>query len=341
MNILITGGAGYIGSHVAKQLLQNTKYNIIILDNLSTGNLNTINTLKSIREFDFIQLDLKEFDKVEEIFLNKNIEVVIHFAAFSQVGESINNPMKYYMNNTVNTANLVKFASKYNVLKFIFSSTAAVYGEPKFDSTIDMSIDENFDTIPINPYGMSKLMSETIIKDEGKVNPNFKYIIFRYFNVAGADINYNNNELIPKIGECHNPETHLIPLVIKAALNKRDSITIFGDDYDTEDGTCIRDYIHVDDLAMAHIQAIGYLNVNESDIFNCGYGKGYSVREIINTVKEVSSKEFKVLDGDRRIGDPSVLVANNNKIIFNMNWKPKYNNLNLICKSAYIWEQQL
>lgn len=337
--ILVTGGAGYIGSHVAKQLLEQDR-DIIVIDNLSTGFQSTINTLQKIKKFDFINLDLNDFEKVAEVFEKYNIETVIHFAAFSQVGESMQNPMKYYMNNTVNTTHLVKCASIYGVKKFIFSSTAATYGEPKFNKNQNL-INENFETNPINPYGQSKLMSELVIKDEAKVNKDFKYCIFRYFNVAGADIHYEREELLPRVGEAHDPETHLIPLVVKTAWGKRDAISIFGEDYDTPDGTCIRDYIHVDDLADAHIKAISYLDENESDTFNCGYGYGYSVKEIVDSVKNTMKCDFKVLKGERREGDPSTLVSDNTKIKEKMKWEPKYNDLGLIIKSAYEWEKNL
>jgi UDP-glucose 4-epimerase len=337
--ILITGAAGYIGSHVAKQLLEQGK-NIVVVDNLSTGFIKTIDTLQTIKKFDFINLDLKEFEKVEEIFKVYKIDTVIHFAAFSQVGESMSDPMKYYMNNTVNTTHLVKCASSYGVKKFIFSSTAATYGEPAFKDGKHL-IDEDFETKPINPYGQSKLMSEQVIKDEAKVNNKFKYCIFRYFNVAGADIHYEKEKLSPRVGESHEPETHLIPLVVKTALKKRDSITIFGEDYDTLDGTCVRDYIHVDDLADAHIKAIDYLDENESDTFNCGYGHGYSVKQIVQGIKETTKCDFKVLKGSRRAGDPSILVSDNNKIKEKMNWKPKYDDLELIIRSAFEWEKKL
>ena len=336
--VLITGGAGYIGSHVAKQLLEQGE-DILVLDNLSTGFLKTIETLQKIRQFDFINLDLKEFEKVEKIFQNHKIDTVIHFAAFSQVSESVQRPMKYYMNNTVNTANIVRCASKYGARKFIFSSTAATYGEPIFKSDSQQTITEEFETKPINPYGQSKLMSEHVIKDEAKVNPDFKYVIFRYFNVAGADINYKDGALFPRIGESHDPETHLIPLIVKTALKKRKAITIFGEDYDTPDGTCIRDYIHVDDLADAHISAIEYLEKNDSDTFNCGYGHGYSVKEIVESVKENTGLEFSVLKGDRRKGDPATLISDNNKIIKKMKWRPKYDDLGLIIQSAYMWDK--
>ena len=244
---------------------------------------------------------------------------------------SMQNPMKYYMNNTVNTTKLIDISIKYGVKKFIFSSTAAVYGEPNKES---IPINENLIKNPINPYGSSKLYSEGIIKDAATSNEDFKYVILRYFNVAGADLD-------GKIGECHNPETHLIPLVVKTALGKRDSIKIFGDDYDTPDGTCIRDYIHVCDLADAHIQALKYLDDNQSDIFNCGYGYGYSVKEVVEAVKKVSKVDFKIDMESRRAGDPAVLISDNNKIKTKMNWTPKYNDLELICKTALDWEKNL
>lgn len=337
MNILITGGAGYIGSHVAKQLLESTKHNIIILDNLSTGNIKAIKTLRLTRHFKFIKLDLKKFKKVDKVIKKHKIDAIIHFAASSIVAESVVNPLKYYTNNTVNSTNLINCAVRNSVKKFIFSSTAATYGEPT--NLTDDGIDENCTTNPINPYGMSKLMSEQVLKDASSTNNNLKFVIFRYFNVAGADVTYIDEKLSPQIGEMHEPETHLVPLVVKTALGKRDAITIFGNDYGTNDGTCIRDYIHVVDLANAHVKAIEYLENNDSDTFNCGYGHGYSVREIIDAVKKVSNSDFKVQDGQRRAGDPAILVANNSKIRSKMNWKPQYDDLDLICKSAYEWEK--
>ncbi|MFX4284761.1 UDP-glucose 4-epimerase GalE [Aliarcobacter butzleri] len=331
--ILVTGGAGYIGSHLVKQLLEQTTYNIIIIDNLSTGFLSTINTLISLDKTNsrikFYNQDLKDSINIEKIFKENNIKEIVHFAAFSQVEESVKNPIKYYINNTINTSNLINIALKYNVEKFIFSSTAAVYGEI---SNNILLINENIITNPINPYGKSKLFSEEILKDVSNMKKSFKYVILRYFNVAGADID-------GLLGENHNPETHLIPLVIKTCLNKRDHIKIFGTDYNTKDGTCIRDYIHVCDLADAHIKALEYLNNNESDIFNCGYGHGYSVKEIIETVKQISDKNFEILFEKRRSGDPAILVADNTKIKKKMKWNPKYDDLNLICKTSLEWEK--
>lgn len=337
MKILITGGAGYIGSHVAKQLLETTKYDITVLDNLSTGYIKTIQTLKTIRDFEFIELDLKEFNDVNLLLQTKLFDVIIHFAASSIVSESVQNPLKYYMNNTVNTTNLIKCASEYGIKKFIFSSTASVYGEPKES----ININETIPTNPINPYGMSKLMSEKVLQDTACVNANFKYIIFRYFNVSGSDMFYKNDKLMPRIGECHEPETHLIPLLAKTALKKRAYINIYGEDFNTSDGSCIRDYIHVEDLANAHIQAIEYLNYNESDIFNLGYGKGYSVKEVVNAMKQTTNTDFQVIQVERREGDSAFLVANNSKILQKMQWKPKYNDISLICESAYMWEKNI
>lgn len=331
MNVLVTGGAGYIGSHVVKQLIETTNYNVTIIDNFKTGFENTIKTLQSLGNINFIHQDLSDFAEVEKIFKKNYFDIVIHFAASLLVSESVTNPLKYYMNNTCNSANIIHLCNKYKVNKFIFSSTAAVYGEPSVDK---MPLSENEATNPINPYGSSKLFTEQIIKDNAKANPDFKYVILRYFNVAGAEESL-------QIGECHEPETHLIPLVVKTALGKREKIMIFGDDYDTPDGTCIRDYIHVDDLASAHISALEYLyDTNESNIFNCGYGHGFSVKEVIETVKKVSAVKFKVEVTTKRYGDPAILVADNTKILKLTKWKPKYDNLEFICKTALDWEKK-
>lgn len=338
MNILITGAAGYIGSHVAKRLLESTKYNIFILDNLSTGSIETLNILKTIRDFEFIELDLKEFDKVNALLKENKINTILHFAASIVVPESVENPLKYYINNTVNTTNLIKCAVENNVNKFIFSSTAATYGEPT--NLPKSGIDETYPTNPITPYGMSKLMSERVIQDTALANPNFKYVIFRYFNVAGADINFNNEILTPRIGQSFPNATHLIKIASECATKKREKMAIFGEDFPTIDGTGVRDYIHVDDLADAHVKAIDYLESNSSDIFNAGYGKGYSVKEVIETMKKVTNTNFQVDITPRRAGDPAALISDNKKIKEKMNWIPKYDDLDLICKSAFLWENK-
>lgn len=345
MKILITGGAGYIGSHVVKQFLENSDHDIIVLDNLSTGHESTLNTLESIARqsgrgtFRFYHTDLADFEEVEKIFLTDRFDALIHFAASIVVPESVADPLKYYMNNTVNTINLIRLCDEYGVHKIIFSSTAAVYGEPDFDSMghtdNKMEITENMPTKPINPYGMSKLMSETVIRDTASANNDFKYVILRYFNVAGADIQN-------RIGQSFPDATHLIKVAAQVAIGKRTKLSIFGENYDTPDGTCIRDYIHVEDLASAHIRALSYLDEgNESDIFNCGYGHGFSVREVIESVKKVSGADFTVEIAPRRPGDPALLIADNTKIKTSLGWQPQYDDLSLICQTAIDWEKTL
>jgi UDP-glucose 4-epimerase len=333
MNILITGGAGYIGSHTAKQILEQTQYSLTIIDNLSTGSTKTLQTLEKIRDFEFIKMDLKDFDKVESVLKSENFDVIIHFAASIVVPESVANPSKYYLNNTANTTNLIKWAGEFGVKKFIFSSTAAVYGEPA--NIPKTGVAEDFITSPINPYGSSKLMSEQVLQDTCKIS-EMKFVIFRYFNVAGADIFYDGAELSPRIGQSFPDATHLIKVACEAAVGKREQVAIFGTDFPTPDGTGVRDYIHVDDLAAVHLQAIDYLDNNTSDIFNVGYGKGYSVREVLEVVKNI--QDFTIIESGRRAGDPSTLIANNQKIKQQMLWQPQYNDLELIAKSAYLWE---
>ncbi|WP_122894160.1 UDP-glucose 4-epimerase GalE [Arcobacter peruensis] len=335
MQILITGAAGYIGSHVVKQLIEETNYEIIIIDNLCTGFEDTIKTLNSLdanhKRIKFYNQDLSIWNEVEEVFKENEIKEIIHFAASLVVPESVELPLKYYLNNTANTSNLVSLAVKYGIKKFIFSSTAATYGEPdkKF-----IPVNETCPTSPINPYGNSKLFSESVIKDTAFANEDFKFVILRYFNVAGADVR-------EKIGQSTLNATHLIKVAAEAALGKREKMAIFGDDYDTEDGTCIRDYIHVQDLADAHLKALEYLELNPSDTFNCGYGYGYSVKEVIETMKKVSGVDFHVDIVPRRAGDPSTLISDNTKIKTKMNWVPKYNDLELICKTALEWEKKI
>jgi UDP-glucose 4-epimerase len=250
----------------------------------------------------------------------------MHFAAFIEVGESVKNPLKYYLNNTVSTLNLLKTMIETNVNRFIFSSTAAVYGIPE-----NIPIKESEPINPINPYGSSKAVVERMLKEFSQAY-GLKYVSLRYFNAAGADES-------GLIGESHNPETHLIPLILKTAKGERESIKIFGTDYPTPDGTCIRDYIHVTDLAEAHYLSLQYLmDGAESNVFNCGYGHGYSVKEVIDTCKKVTGIDFKVEETERRPGDPPILVADAEKIKKTLNWKPKYDDLNYIVRTAWNWE---
>ncbi len=326
MNILINGGAGYIGSHVLKQLGEEGKHNLTVIDNLVTG------FEDAITYGEFINADLSDYDAIDKIFAEKKFDAVIHFAASLVVPESVSDPLKYYMNNTANTANVIRLCIKYNVNKFIFSSTAATYGEPDADQ---IPVKETTPTAPINPYGSSKLMSETVLKDTAFAFKDFNYIALRYFNVAGAS---NDG----KIGQSTLNATHLIKVAAEAALGKRDKMFIFGDDYDTPDGTCIRDYIHVEDLASAHLKALEYLDEHKkSDIFNCGYGHGFSVKEVLDTMRKVSEVNFIADIKERRAGDPAILISDNSKIRSVMKWEPKYDDLELICKTALEWEKKI
>jgi UDP-glucose 4-epimerase len=328
MQILVTGGAGYIGSHLVKLLLEPTEHEVTVIDSMIGGSFDPIPILEAMapERMHFYRIDLSDTDEIERIFREKDFDAVIHFAAHLQVGESVERPLKYYLNNTANTANLIDICTRYGVSKFIFSSTAAVYGEPE-----EMPISETTPTAPINPYGSSKLMSEKILEDTAKAYRGFGYTILRYFNVAGCDP-------LVRIGEAHEPETHLIPLIVDAALGRRESIRIFGDDYDTPDGTCIRDYVHVEDLARAHISALNYLtDGGDSETFNVGYGHGYSVKEVVEAVKKVSGVDFAVETVHRRAGDPAILIADNSKILSRLSWRPEYDDMETICRHAYEW----
>ena len=343
MHILVTGGAGYIGSHVVKQLLEESRHRVTILDNLSTGHRSTVDTLGGIdpSRLRFVERDLSDFAAVESLFREERFDAVIHFAASIVVPESVANPLKYYMNNTVNTTHLVKMCSDFGVGKFIFSSTATVYGDLDVTSlnmrSSDFKLTEEMPTAPINPYGWSKLMSERVIRDTAAANGNFHYVILRYFNVAGAD---------PKnrIGQSFPDATHLIKVAAQTAIGAREKISIFGEDYDTPDGTCLRDYIHVEDLASAHLKALSYLETEqhrEPNIFNVGYGRGFSVIEVIETMKTVSGVDFRVESAPRRAGDPARLVADNRRARELLRWEPRYDDLATICRTALAWEARL
>jgi UDP-glucose 4-epimerase len=322
-NILVTGGAGYIGSHVVSQLLD-SEHNVVIIDNLTTGRKESVLGGKLYIE------DIGNSEAVAKILNEEKIDLVMNFASSILVPESVKEPLKYYENNTEKTFRFFKTCLDNNVKKLIFSSTAAVYGEPEGglcteDSTI----------APINPYGRTKVYSEWLLKDLDTRYEDFNYVALRYFNVAGA-------HLENKIGQCGPVASHLIKIAAQVVAGKRDGMAIYGDDYPTEDGTCVRDYIHVVDLASAHIKAMEYLlSGGKSNIMNCGYSRGFSVKEVIETVKEVSGLNFPVEVSERRPGDPPVLVAEVNKIKSVLGWTPKYDDLKLICKTAIDWEVKL
>lgn len=319
--ILIVGGAGYIGSEINKELNQ-AGFQTVIFDSLVSGHR------EAVKWGEFVQGDLKNLDDIRGVFSKYKIEAVLDFAAFIEVGESVIDPQKYYYNNLVNTLNLLQVMKEFEVKKIIFSSTAATFGEPKYTP-----IDEAHPQWPINPYGWTKLMIERIFADYD-VAYGLRYVALRYFNACGA-----NSEA--DVGENHNPESHLIPLVLDAAIGKRENIKIFGTDYPTPDGTCVRDYIHVVDLASAHLLALKHLlDGGESRQYNLGNGKGFSVREVINAVKKVTEKEFSVVEVERRAGDPPILIASSDKIKKELNWEPKYTEIEEIVATAWKWHQK-
>ena len=320
MNILVTGGAGYIGSHVLKALLK-AGHNAVTLDNLQKGHREAVVGGK------FVKGDLADKELLNNVLSENNIEGVIHLAADSLVGESMEDPGKYYRNNVANGLNLLEAMVENDVKYLVFSSTAAVYGEPE-----EIPIEEDHPTDPTNTYGESKLFFEKILKRYDDIY-DLKYASLRYFNAAGADPD-------GKIGEAHAPETHLIPIVLETALGIRDKIYIFGDDYPTRDGSCIRDYIHVNDLADAHLLAVEALSLGrESSVFNLGNGEGYSVKEVIDTVKKITGRDFEVEVSDRRAGDPAVLIASSEKIQEELNWQPQYPELEKIISTAWNWHK--
>ncbi|MDE6959080.1 MAG: UDP-glucose 4-epimerase GalE [Helicobacter apodemus] len=331
---LFTGAAGYIGSHTAYAFLRSCDCKIIILDNLSTGFIENIFFLQwsFSNRVEFIQGNFGDRVLLESIFKQYSCKAVIHFAGSLIVAESVQKPLMYFYNNVANTLILLEAMQKFNIHRFIFSSTAAVYGEP----TQKDCIAESAITYPINAYGESKLMVEKILSHFEVASSEFRSVILRYFNVAGALMDS------PKLGQRTKDATHLIKIACECAVGKRKEMGIFGDDYPTYDGTCIRDYIHIDDLANAHFEALKTLEqTSRSQIFNVGYGKGFSVKEVIECVKAVSGVDFVVRIQPRRAGDPAVLVSDNKKILSSTQWRPQYANLEIICKSAYLWEKSL
>lgn len=321
MNVLVCGGAGYIGSHTVYELIERG-HSVVVVDSLIKGHKAAVHN-----EAKFYLGDIRDEEFMDRVFKENNIDAVIDFAAFSLVGESVNEPFKYYENNVYGTLKLLEAMERAGVKKIVFSSTAATYGEPENDIIV-----ESDKTNPTNPYGETKLTVEKMLKWADNAY-GIKFVALRYFNAAGAHIS-------GKIGEDHSPETHLIPIILQTALGQREKMSIFGDDYDTPDGTCVRDYIHVTDLADAHIKALEKLfKTNESGIYNLGNGKGFSVKEVIEKAKKVTGKDFKVEIEARRNGDPSTLIASSEKAIKELGWKPKFNTLDKIIETAWNWHK--
>lgn len=319
--ILVTGGAGYIGSHVCKAL-DRAGFEIVVLDNLSTGNRG------AVQWGEFIKGDLVDRELLDSLFQQYRFLAVMHFAGSIKVPESVENPQKYYGNNTRNSFNLIECCKQHNVNNFIFSSTAAVYGE-----LVDGYASEDLPLNPINPYGRSKLMTEWMLQDLSQSKNDFNYIALRYFNVSGGDPEGD-------IGQAFPEPFHLINIACEVAAGNREKAFIFGTDYPTEDGTCERDYIHVSDLADAHVKALEYVvEQKESMAVNCGYGHGFSVKAVLAEVKRATQVDFPVENAPRRAGDPAILVSKVDKIKKTLNWTPQYDDLSLIIKTAYEWEK--
>ena len=322
MSILVCGGAGYIGSHTVHQLVEKGE-DVVIVDNLQTGHMGAVNPKAK-----FYKGDIREAEVLDRIFTENKIDAVVHFAANSLVGESMTNPLKYFNNNVYGMQVLLEAMVRHGIDKIVFSSTAATYGEPE-----RIPIMEDDRTEPTNPYGQSKLIMEKMMKWVSLAN-GIRYVSLRYFNAAGAIEDGS-------IGEDHSPETHLIPLILQVPLGKRDHITVFGEDYPTPDGTCLRDYIHVLDLADAHVLAIDYLRRGgESNIFNLGNGQGFSVKEMIEAAKEATGLDIKVEIGERRAGDPAQLIASSEKARKVLGWQPKFTDVKAVIGTAWKWHRQ-
>ena len=322
MRLLVTGGAGYIGSHMVYRLIEGG-HTVTVLDNLYSGFESAIHP-----KAHFVNGNISDRVLVSKVISEKKIEAILHFAAHVEVGESVSNPLKYYENNTIGSEILIRTAYDSGIRKFIFSSTAAIY------ESSDVPVTEISVIKPANPYGLSKWMTEQILRDLSAVT-DFKYVALRYFNVAGASRS-------GKIGQSTPNATHLIKTAAEVATGKRSKMAIFGTDYSTPDGTGVRDYIFVEDLAEAHVLALDYLDRGgKSDVFNCGYGRGFSVREVIETVKKISGVNFQVDENPRRPGDSASVIADSAKIKTVMGWKPAFEDLELICKTALEWEKKL
>jgi len=321
MNILVTGGAGYIGSHAVKKLAQEG-HHVVVVDNLSRGHRPAV-----ARGVPLIVEELADTNRLYHVLKGNDIECVMHFAALAYVGESVNEPLRYYRNNTADAISLLTAVDRAGVRKFVYSSTCATYGEPNEEF---IPINETCPQHPINPYGRSKLAVEQVLFDYANAHPEFAFAALRYFNVAGCD----SDRLI---GEVHLPETHLIPIVIQTALGMRNEFQFFGADYPTPDGTCVRDYVHVEDLVTAHVLAMNELCPGNPLVYNLGIGRGYSVREIVESVERVAGKSIKTVEVDRRPGDPPTLYADSTKIRNELGWEPQYTNIDDIVRTAWNW----
>lgn len=320
--ILVTGGAGYIGSHTVRQLGE-AGYDVVVYDNLTTG------SAAAVLSGELVMGDLSDIESLQRLFARHRFDAVLHFAASISVPESLADPLHYYANNTRNTLNLLRCCQTFGVNRLIFSSTAAVYGEPQ-----ENPVRESLPTAPINPYGCSKLMSERMIQDYGSA-AGLNYVILRYFNVAGADLQ-------GRIGQSGRKAQHLIKVACDAALGRRASVGVFGTDFPTPDGTGIRDFIHVEDLAAAHIDALRYLEAGGvSQILNCGYGSGYSVRQVLERMQVIAGVNFSIVELERRAGDPACVVACADRIRQVLGWQPRYNDLDVILSTALDWEKHL
>lgn len=325
--ILVTGGAGYIGSHCALALLEQGQ-KVLVFDNLSTGHIETIRILAKYGDLQFVQGDLLNSDELKNVFKNFEVDAVLHFAGVSQIAGSVDNPQKYYTNNVCGTINLLNSMLEYDVKKIVFSSSAAIYGEPCY-----IPIDENHPQNPINPYGETKLIVEKILDDYDKAY-DLKSVSLRYFNVVGADSK-------TRIGEWHEPETHLIPNILKSIFLSPKEFDIYGEDYDTKDGTCVRDYINIEDLADAHLFALDYLkNGGKTDCFNIGTNTGNTVKEIFDVCSAVTGENIRINSQPRRTGDPAYLIADNSKVKKVLKWVPQ-KNLEYSIMTAYEWEKLL
>lgn len=322
--VLVTGGAGYIGSH-AVLALKEAGYEVVVLDNLVYGHRQIA---EEVLKVELVVGDTCDRALLDQLFASREIVAVMHFAAYAYVGESVTDPAKYYHNNFVGTLTLLEAMLAASIKTFVFSSTCATYGVPN-----EVPIPENHPQNPINPYGATKLMVERVLQDFDQAY-GFKSVCFRYFNAAGADPE-------GRLGEDHNPETHLIPLVLLTALGQRQSVSVFGTDYPTPDGTCIRDYIHVTDLAQAHILGLDYLlKGGDTTVFNLGNGNGFSVKEVIETARQVTGKEILAVECDRRPGDPPALVGSSDRARTILGWNPQYADLNAILTHAWNWHQK-